>query len=239
MLRLRPFALGVLALCFLYPACTLTPDAEEIAPDDAEVAEEPLSTESESRPTEESVNPEKQATASTEDEAPAIPVEKLDYKGVRGGKITIDLEGSPEEVLEMLLDFEHADGKRAWAKNYVLLGREGDSTAARWHFEGKAGMNPTCELRFDTVRRERDIVLRYRLTKPDFGLQAFFGDYRMTARDTTPPTTRLVERVFIDSGVFIANATDTDIAEGLREDAKLMTEWMTERLANGQKAGGD
>lgn len=169
------------------------------------------------------------ATAATESRPSVeLPVEILDYKGVRGGKIVCDVDGSKDEVVAMLLDFDHADGKRAWAKTYKDLGTEGEKRLAFWSFEGKSGINPEVVLVFETITRGDAAIIRYRLREPVFGLAAFFGDWRVTPLGRA--RSRLTMRVYIDSGVLIANATEEDISDGLREDARLIDLWMKERL---------
>jgi hypothetical protein len=168
--------------------------------------------------------------AGAERDAEELEVRPLELKGVRGGEITLLIDGSPEQVLEMLLDFAAADGHRAWAREYRLLESDGETVRAEWRFEGKMGVDPTVELSFRRIPGGELIVLRYELSKTAFGLAAFFGDYRIRSVARDPPRSLLVQRVFIDSGLFFVNASAEDIAAGLREDARLMRAWMRERL---------
>jgi hypothetical protein len=165
-----------------------------------------------------------------ERDAEDLEVRPLELKGVRGGEIALLIDGSPEQVSAMLLDFAHADGHRAWAREYRLLDSEGEEVRAEWRFEGKMGVDPTVELSFRRIAGVEPIVLRYELSETAFGLAAFFGDYRIQSVPGDPARSLLVERVFIDSGLFFVNASAEDIAAGLREDARLMRAWMRERL---------
>lgn len=56
--------------------------------------------------------------AAAERGADELTVEPLDLEGVRGARVSFTLEGTPEEVVAMLLDFERMDGRRPWAVDY-------------------------------------------------------------------------------------------------------------------------
>ncbi|MEE9395091.1 MAG: hypothetical protein V3W41_21590, partial [Planctomycetota bacterium] len=64
--------------------------------------------------------------------------------------------------------------------------------------------------------------------KEDFGLAAFFGDYLCETIPNDPRLSKLTERVFIDSGLWIANASKEEVEAGLREDARLLVAWAKE-----------
>jgi len=159
-----------------------------------------------------------------------LPVQPLELRGVRGGVIALTLPGSASEVLAMLLDLDHAAGHRAWARSYRILERSATRVHSEWSFEGRMGINPTVQLELTVQSSQPPLVLNFKLVKPTFGLAAFFGDYRITTLPAEPPRCLLEERVFIDSGIFLANASEQDIRDGLREDARLMRAWMHERL---------
>lgn len=165
-------------------------------------------------------------------------VEPLELEGVKGGQLTFEVDGDPEDVLEMLLDFDHAEGNRAWAKHYELLERDGDVVTARWSFQGRMGIDPRTEMELRIERLPDELVVTYRLSKPAFGLAAFFGDYRIRPA-AAPSASILTERVYIDSGIPIANASRKDIADGLKEDARLIVAWMQERTAGPSAPPGD
>ena len=129
----------------------------------------------------------------------------------------------------MLLDFEHAADNRAWARTFEVIRRTKDRVVARWNFEGRAGINPSCVLGFVVVPKEDGVVVRYKILEDDFGLAAFFGDYRVIRFAESPPRSKLVQRVYIDSGIALVNASADDIATGLREDARRILEWMKKR----------
>ncbi len=199
-------------------ACTTTPGADAL-PDD-ETTRNATQTANPLPTPEETVQPV------------AVMYETLTYKGVRGGRITFETDGSPDEVLSMLLDFDHARGRRSWAKAYESLPAVDGRPRARWDFEGHMGINPSVVLEFEERRESGGvIVLRYKLVETAFGLGAFFGDYRIEPMPTARRS-RVAERVFIDSGTWLANASAKDIEDGLREDARLIQAWMRDRTAS-------
>ena len=217
--------LVLLALGFSTGACSTTPGATELPePGPAESGRE----EAMSVPVEVPVVREPEAATApspADPPAPNYPYEKLEYKGVRGGRIRFEVAGTPDDVLAMLLDFDHAAGHRAWAKTYTALPDDGTRRLARWDFEGEAGINPSVDLEFTERRNEKGITLRYKLARTEFGLAAFFGAYEI--RPTSESLrSQLTETVFIDSGTWLANASEEEIEAGLREDAKLIVEWM-------------
>lgn len=173
------------------------------------------------------------AEASARGQAP-IPAtttyEALTLRGVKGGRIRFVVPGTVGDVLRMLLDFDHAAGHRAWARTYHTLAHDEEGVLAQWTFRGKMGIAPTVHLRFRVEHGDEGAVVRYELEKKAFGIASFFGDYRVTPRPGTPPRVEIAERVFIDSGIPIANASAEDIEKGLREDARLIRAWMAERM---------
>jgi hypothetical protein len=218
MLRMISCTVSVAVMAWALAGCTTTPGAVELPPDDP-------STAADTRPI-----PPAPLPPLTPDEEPQPtprPVEMLEHEGVRGGKIAFEVDAAKDDVLDMLLDFDRAAGHRAWAKSYSVVSRTPDRVVSHWEFEGKSGVNPAADLVFDVVRRKTDVVVRFKLREPVFGLGAFFGDWRVTPIGAS--RTRLTMRVYIDSGVWIANATEDDIVSGLREDADLMIAWLAER----------
>jgi hypothetical protein len=169
--------------------------------------------------------------AAAELPAEELEVTPLDLEGVRGGLIAFTLDGSPSQVLEMLLDFEQASGKRIWARTYTLLSREDGVTTARWKFKGRLGINPTVVLEFRTEERREALVVTYEVLEPGFGMAAFFGDYRIFPVDGDADRSILEERVFIDSGLTFANASAEDLEDGLRDDADTLRAWIQVRRA--------
>jgi len=162
--------------------------------------------------------------------APASPVfNRLELDGVKGGRLTFVLPGSVDQVAAMLVDFDHAEGHRSWAASYRTLSRAKDRVEAEWKFRGKLGIHPTVKMELRSSRDAKGFLLRFHLTKTATGIASFFGDYRLVLLAGKPAHTRITERVFIDSGLWIANASYEDIEKGLREDARLMTAWMAER----------
>jgi hypothetical protein len=162
-------------------------------------------------------------------ERPSLEFQALELEGVRGGRLTFELAGSPEQVLEMLLDFEHAEGHRSWAQRFEVLERGDGEVVARWHFRGRFGIHPKPELRFRVGPGGR--LVEFELSKTALGLAAFFGDYELRPVPGTRDRTWLTERVFIDSGIKLSNASHEDIAKGLADDAARMQAWMLERMA--------
>ncbi len=196
--------------------CTSTPNASELPADESAVQT--------------IVQEESPKTEAKPAQDPPIPVSRLNLKGVKGGKITFLVVGTPSEVADALLNFDLGADHRSWAVRFETLEGKKGMTRARWYFEGKAGINPTVELGFwrDTPK-ENEIRIRYRLVKKAFGLGAFFGDYVLRPDAQDPTKTAITERTFIDSGVWIANASYEEIEAGLREDAKLLTAWFESR----------
>lgn len=156
--------------------------------------------------------------------------EALALRGVKGGRIRFAVPGTVGDVLRMLLDFEKAAGNRAWARSYRTLSRDEQGVLAQWTFRGKMGIAPTVQLRFRVEHADGGATVRYELKKKAFGIASFFGDYRLRPLPGTPPRVELAERVFIDSGIPIANASQEDIEKGLREDARLIRAWMEQRV---------
>ncbi|MEZ6195507.1 MAG: SRPBCC family protein [Planctomycetota bacterium] len=161
---------------------------------------------------------------------PPVPgvYQALEHKGVRGGRFRCELPAAPDRLAAMLLDFEHAGGHRAWADRFEVLSRTEDEVRARWHFVGKAGVDPAPVLALQVRRRTPDFVVRFRIVEEDFGLAAFFGDYRIEPIPDRPDHAVLTQRVYIDSGLWIANASAEEIEAGLREDARLLRDWALE-----------
>jgi len=155
----------------------------------------------------------------------------LDVKGVKGGQLRYTLPGRVNDVAAMLLDFDKADGHRAWARRYEMLESGNRRVRARWVFRGKMGIQPTVEIDFRAVPEKNGVIVRYRLSKKSFGVAAFFGDHRVVGLHTTPPSVEVTSRVFIDSGLKLFNASRADIEKGLRRDAELMRAWMISRLS--------
>lgn len=160
--------------------------------------------------------------------APAddLPVTELDHDGILGGRITARMPAAPDRVVAHLLDFDTADGHRAWARHYSTISRDGPSTVAEWQFEGKLGIDPTVRIEFLTRDEGQRTVIDFRIVESGFGLAAFFGDYTIEPEATGADASLLVMRVFIDSGLPFVNASAEDIAAGLRADVRMLREWL-------------
>lgn len=231
---LRSPRISLVAAFFVFAGCASPPEVQEIPADETEIVRtgpepsvEPATAEPSSAvEPDNGPQPEDQAREPA-DPFDALPFNPLELRDVRGGELTIALAGSPDAVASMLLDFENADGNRAWARKHTVLSSDERGLVARWEMEGKAGIEPVVELAFrrDTMK-DGTIRIRFRLRKEDFGLAAFFGDYRIRASEGGS-TVR--QRVFIDSGLWIANASLEEIEAGLREDSKLLRAWLAER----------
>ncbi len=160
--------------------------------------------------------------------------------GARGGSLAYDLEGGVEAVGAMLLDYDHADGQRAWAETYRTVGRDGDRERAEWKFRGKLGVAPRVVLDLERERVEGDAIrVRFQLSETAFGLKRFFGDWRVEPVAGVPDRAHVTARVFIDSGLPFVNASHDDVRDGLREDARLMRAWMDRRLASARSTGAE
>jgi hypothetical protein len=224
----RSLLLLLLPALVLVPGCR-TPGATALASDEEHllVAAEsaPSTTAAESAP----------AAEPAPDGAAAVIFRQLTYKGVNGGEGRFIVDGTPEEVALMLVDFNRMTGRRPWAAGYTHLSTDGDLHRSEWSFAGKAGVNPKCVLVHRVERKPDAVVVRFSLEKTDFGLAAFFGDYRLVPAFSGGRRTLVTERIFIDSGVLIANATAEDIEAAVRQDAADMGKWMRDRLVG---AGG-
>jgi len=167
--------------------------------------------------------------------ATPIPAEttyaKLKLKRVKGGQLTYAAAGTVEEILAMLVDFDHAQGHRAWAQSYKTLRTDPAGVLARWKFKGKLGITPTVHLLFHTKREGKNGTVTYELKKRSLGIASFFGDFKVTPLAGSPSRSQIVQRAFIDSGLPFANASRSDIEKGLREDARLIRLWMQARTS--------
>jgi len=148
-----------------------------------------------------------------------------------GGQLTFVLPGTPTQVLDMLLDFDRASGHRAWAQEYRLLEHGTVRTRARWTFRGKFGINPEVTIEFRRLAASEGVHVEYGVIESSFGMRSFAGEYRLTLLEGPTPMTLMTQSVFIDSGLR-SNASAADIEAGLRADARLMKEWMLERLGD-------
>lgn len=218
--------LVLLLACLVLAAC-ITPEATQLPDDDPGIVEEPGPELANREPSQ----PDAAEAGNAEPVDP--PVQKLEYKNVRGGRITYEVDGTVGQVRDMLLDLDGTAEHRAWCEGTKIVERSGPDTTALWNFEGKAGVNPEAKVVHRLATRDDGtVVIRYRLAEPVFGLAAFFGDYRVSS--VAPERSRIVQRVYIESGLLI-NASDEDIRDGLQEDARRITKWMRLRT----KPAGD
>ena len=218
----------VIALLVAGSACTSLPAVDELPEAGSETRVETLPQEGET-----AAEAQAGPGAETVETAPEaeLPVKRLRLEDVRGGELDFELPGRPEEVAAALLDFAGASGHRAWAPLIEALPARGETLLSRWHFEGEMGIDPVVVLGFREKVDAESRLIRFKIVERDFGLAAFFGDYRIRASATDAGRSRVRARIFIDSGVTIANASDEEIAAGLREDARMLESWMKERLA--------
>jgi hypothetical protein len=153
----------------------------------------------------------------------------LRLSGLNGGEIGFLVPGDVENTVAMLLDFDAATGRRPWAERYRVLSRDGDRVVAEWRFKGKMGVAPTVQIAFTVDPQDDRVRIRYQVVDSAFGLKSFFGDYVVEPVQADPPVSRIVERVFIDSGLPFVNASAEDVENGLREDARRLQAWAHER----------
>jgi len=161
---------------------------------------------------------------------------QLARDGIAGGRLSIALPDAPQAVLAMLLDFNRAAGHRAWFKRAVVLEREPQRVLARWEMHGKLGVHPTVTIEFRVSEESSATVVRYQITRPGLGLAVFSGCYTVEAIPKRPGRTRFTQTVYIDSGLPFVGASAKDIADGLREDAALLRDWLAQRRARGLTA---
>ena len=198
----------IIAVALLFSACQSAPEVEELSGNEAEL----------------------EILSGGSEENLAEGYERLKLKDVRGGKLRWSVPGRRDQVVAALLDFDHSSGNRSWAKTYVYLGEQDGVLRTRWKFDGQAGINPEVILGFRLIQQESEDRVQFRLLKKDYGLAAFFGDFRITEDPQQPGFCWLEQRIFIDSGLWIANASYEEIKEGLLEDARLFRAWMERRL---------
>jgi hypothetical protein len=166
-------------------------------------------------------------------DAPRIenPVRPLRYKKkVKGGAITFTVDATPEVIAEIMLDFGKPTARRAWTKKTELIKRDGDSVDTHWMFEGKVGIYPKCDINFTRTATEKNgVLIRFKQIKAGFAMAAFFGDYRIEPKGNGK--SEVTMRVFLDSGLWIANVSDADITEALQADGALLQIQVAEVLA--------
>ena len=90
------------------------------------------------------------------------------------------------------------------------------------------GIHPTVTLQFDVERRPDVTLISFRLKRRTFGLAVFSGCYRLERLAHLPPSSRMTQTVYIDSGLPFVGPSDEDIATGLREDLDFLREWLEE-----------
>ena len=166
--------------------------------------------------------------ASPDGDSAFVPAER---DGMKGGRLVYDLPGSVDDVLAMLLDFDHAEGHRSWASEYRVVEREGERVLAEWRFRGRLGIRPRVQIQFSVFRDGPTASVNFALQKNAFGMSRFSGNHTLTPLPGDSPRVRMESTVFIDSGISLANASHEDVEKGLRADALLMSAWMEERLA--------
>ena len=139
------------------------------------------------------------------------------------------LPGSVDQVVAALLDFDQGTGHRAWTEAMQTLERSPQRVLAEWTFRGRLGIAPTVELEFLLHPEGPGRRIDYRITKGTIGLREFSGAYRVRPAAGDRTRSELAVSVFIDSGLAFVNASPEDVEAGLREDARLLTEWLGER----------
>ena len=157
------------------------------------------------------------------------PVQRLRYKKkVKGGAISFSVDANPTVIADAMLDFGKPTARRAWTKETKLLKREDNTVHAHWKFEGKVGIYPKCDLSFERSQtKSGGVLIRFKQLKSGFAMAAFFGDYRIEPKGKGSEVTM---RVFLDSGLWIANVSDDEITEALQADGALLRSQVAEVL---------
>ncbi len=203
-------------------SCTTTPAGTEV---ECEEAIESVKVE----PTKRKVIPKKKLQRP---DAPRIenPVRPLRYnKKVKGGAITFLVDASPAVIADAMLEFGKSTARRAWSKETRIIKRDGNSVDAHWKFEGKLGIYPKCDINFKRSRTKKNgVLIRFKQIKPGFAMAAFFGDYRIEPMGDKK--SEVTMRVFLDSGLWLANVSDDDITEALQADGALLRSQIAEVL---------
>jgi hypothetical protein len=183
--------------------------------------------------------PEAPAAAAGDADGDDTRYAPLEEGGVRGGEVTFTVAGTPEDLLDMILDFDQEPRHRPWRIRTKVLDTDGARCRVEAEYEGKAGLNPVVVLVHEASAVAGGYLVRFHVEEPTFGLSTFSGEYEMTAGDAAsgrPGRSRFRERVFIDSGLLFINATADDIRAALLRDAQDIRAWMEARLAEGAGA---
>ena len=168
------------------------------------------------------------------------PFVKSKRDGAKGGQLVYGLPGTVDDVVAMMLDFGAAVGRRPWARSYRVIEKTDNRVVAEWKFDGRMGVNPKVEIEFEidrgagngeATRPNSSALITFKLRKRAFGLARFFGQHYIAPLNGSEKEVWVSSSKFIDSGIFITNASHKDVEDGLRADATAMHKWMRERLA--------
>lgn len=160
-----------------------------------------------------------------------LPVAQLRVEDVKGGGVSFVLDGRPQDVKAMLLDFEGANGQREWCEKYEKV-FVGESTAESvWHFKRYKIFKPVVRLLYEFHEEDNgeQVVIEFRAAEPAVGIAALFGQYRLHALEDEVDKTLMHARVFIDTG-FAIGVSAEDMESGLRTDAQNLRDWILKRL---------
>lgn len=181
--------------------------------------------------------------APAEPPAPAadpLPPEPPSYEalpvrdGVRGGRVTFLLPGTPAQVAAMLLDFADDAANRPWRSACRLLSAEGDVHRARGTWgDGIFKVERTLEHRVERRPDGTPHRITFRVTDPAPGMTVFDGEYVLEPAAGDPAQTRLTESLRLASGIVFRPVSQEEIRDGLLEDAARLRNWMSRRLRVG------
>jgi hypothetical protein len=196
------------------------------------------------RPTTHRPSPAEPPSPDAADRPPAaadrLPAEPPNYEalpvrdGVRGGRVTILLPGTPAQVAAMLLDFADDAANRPWRSACRLLSAEGDVHRARGTWgDGIFKVERTLEHRIERRPDGTPRRITFRVTDPAPGMTVFDGEYVLEPAVGDPAQTRLTESLRIASGIVFRPVSQEEIRDGLLEDAARLRDWMSRRLRVG------
>ncbi len=164
-----------------------------------------------------------------------LPIERYEIERVEGSGLSFVLDGTPRDVLAMLLDFEGANGRREWCERYKAVSVGEGTAEAVWYFKRYKIFKPVVTLlyEFEESNGGDRIVIDFHAAAPVPGVAALFGQYQLYALEGEIDETLMRAQVFIDTGLPI-DVDQEDVEEGLRTDAKNLRAWIRERLHSTQ-----
>ena len=162
----------------------------------------------------------------------AVRFQPIQRRGVRGGQLTTVLPGTPEQVADMILDFDEAARHRSFAREMRVLSRKGNRVEVAISLKGKMGISPKIHVAYTKTQVGDAVRVEYVLTKKAFGISSYSGELMIEPVEGTPARSKYTSKTFVASGIMFAKVKSSDIERGQRTDAGELRTWMTKRLAS-------